>query len=52
VRQFAIQTSLREFRIATDLSFLEELQAFVNGLKDRFDPRRELEAWRNLLEEL
>ena len=38
--------------IETDLSFLEELQAFVNGLKDRFDPHREMEAWRNLLEEL
>jgi putative glycosyltransferase (TIGR04348 family) len=39
-------------RAETDPGFLQELQGFVSGLKDRFSPERERESWRRLLEDI
>jgi glycosyltransferase involved in cell wall biosynthesis len=38
-------------RAETDPDFLQDLRSVVNGLRDRFSPEREMESWRNLLEQ-
>ena len=39
-------------RAEADPDFLQSLQDFVNGLKDRFSPEHERESWRKLLEDM